>query len=1076
MAIIDAKLSSTSIDPSKYSIGQATSLTTQVISLLNLRVGRSLYYKHRIYKDAMLLNNPIKRRYSNENVIQNPTFGPLIGEKYYIWEQFGRQIAFLDDVGGLKGFYYGVNGSIPGYVDKVNDIAWNNLQKLSKNQGPEFFDNNGERMAEIRDFGSENGVGKYNIFFYDGELSQPYIGNYGVGMYLDKIAKLWNNNSPTVRKTIALNYYKNLGEKFIEYLESGKSVLDISKKSKFDKNGTLVTGTSYNERGENKYIDRYDVNEVRKERRENEGYSVNNANFGKNWGSTITEVGEGGEGISVYNEYENGIDHRGGYGDAVNNSVNYVGDESKGLLGFTNQLFAREKMVNTMINRFHVTDPDTGKEISRGRNLKAKKGEKVNNYDNPYCRVWTSHHQYASYSDRIRPFKNREGIESLQSTYGGMRPNNGAKRLGSFSTLDTNGFPIIAPHNDSENLETDVRRCMFSIENLAWKDVNFTAGVDGSATPILSKEQRGPYGGRIMWFPPYNLKFTENVNIQWEQNAFIGRGEHIYTYTNTERSGTLSFTILVDHPSVVDSWAKVQGHGIEEEQALLRFFAGCEPIDPPQEEGEPIIKSKDIVEMVEVEDAVGDISADPKPTAEGYEESFYVFFPNNLSGKDFPKDKGKMITYLSNYECGAELNGCMGDDGKPVAGKTMGKFHYQVDKVYQNQSLAEKNYKDSGNFSLNLSVNEKAKVILGISSDKTYKTFNDLTGFCNSNKSQRLPLSASDAYDLIIECKGYASSHGTDKANTELSTNRAKFLQSYIRQFDLTPSENVVTGNAFTLQVKNQDINSLDAKVSRAAVAIFKYVVKDSAKPTRAEGEINEEITNREKKQTHLEERIRTITTRENPTMENIFDNESQYFQRIAKSNSMIKKNLIEKVKFFDPAFHSITPEGFNSRLTFLHQCTRQGPTTSSADGENSTVPMGAGNLAFGRPPVCILRIGDFYNTKIIVDSISIDYDNGGGTSWDLNPEGIGVQPMLANIQMSFKFLGGSDLTGPIARLQNAISENFFANASVYNRRADYRDSWGTEANDKQKAWSPSMIDNINGNSMSNHKDFNPYK
>ena len=130
-------------------------------------------------------------------------------------------------------------------------------------------------------------------------------------------------------------------------------------------------------------------------------------------------------------------------------------------------------------------------------------------------------------------------------------------------------------------------------------------------------------------------------------------------------------------------------------------------------------------------------------------------------------------------------------------------------------------------------------------------------------------------------------------------------------------------------------------------------------------------------------------------------------------------------------AFHSLTPEGFNARLNFLHQCTRQGPTCSASD----TNGFSAGNLSFGRPPYCVLRIGDFYHTKIVIDSITIDYDNQ-GLQWDMNPEGIGLQPMFARISLNFKFLGGSDLTGPISRLQNALSFNYYANQSVYDERS----------------------------------------
>jgi hypothetical protein len=129
------------------------------------------------------------------------------------------------------------------------------------------------------------------------------------------------------------------------------------------------------------------------------------------------------------------------------------------------------------------------------------------------------------------------------------------------------------------------------------------------------------------------------------------------------------------------------------------------------------------------------------------------------------------------------------------------------------------------------------------------------------------------------------------------------------------------------------------------------------------------------------------------------FHKESDYFEKLGASqdtnDKFIYESLTQKIKFFQPAFHSTTPEGFNSRLTFLQQCTRQGPTN---DG------IKANNLAFGAPPVCILRIGDFYNTKIIIENLSFKFEP---LVWDLNPEGVGVQPMIANVSMSFKFIGG---------------------------------------------------------------------
>ena len=87
---------------------------------------------------------------------------------------------------------------------------------------------------------------------------------------------------------------------------------------------------------------------------------------------------------------------------------------------------------------------------------------------------------------------------------------------------------------------------MFSIENLAWRTSNSARGF---STNDLALCERGPNGGRVMWFPPYGLTFTESVSANWNANEFLGRPEPIYTYKNTSRTGTLTWKIVVDHPS-----------------------------------------------------------------------------------------------------------------------------------------------------------------------------------------------------------------------------------------------------------------------------------------------------------------------------------------------------------------------------------------------------------------------------------------------------------------------------------------------------------------------------------------------
>ena len=152
----------------------------------------------------------------------------------------------------------------------------------------------------------------------------------------------------------------------------------------------------------------------------------------------------------------------------------------------------------------------------------------------------------------------------------------------------------------------------------------------------------------------------------------------------------------------------------------------------------------------------------------------------------------------------------------------------------------------------------------------------------------------------------------------------------------------------------------------------------------------------------------------------------------------MVYDNLKDKLKFFQPAFHSMTPEGLNTRLTFLQQCMRPGdtiPTIKTVGQTNELQYNNATNTAFGAPPVLVLRIGDFYNTKIIPTSLALTYED-----LDINPEGIGIQPMIANVTLGFNFIGGSGLKESVDKLQNALTFNYYANTEMYDDRADATD------------------------------------
>lgn len=168
--------------------------------------------------------------------------------------------------------------------------------------------------------------------------------------------------------------------------------------------------------------------------------------------------------------------------------------------------------------------------------------------------------------------------------------------------------------------------------------------------------------------------------------------------------------------------------------------------------------------------------------------------------------------------------------------------------------------------------------------------------------------------------------------------------------------------NNVTIDVPTQfNVSSLAAKLTRCAILEIGLQPASNLPEEETEWDGEKEQSDKKYNETKIIEDIQ-------------YDDEYVYFEHLKESDVFLHNKIVDKVKYFDPAYHSITPEGFNSRLTFLNQCTRQGPTI-----KNGTSGMGAGNLAFGRAPYCVLRIGDFYNTKICIDSVTISYDNGGG-------------------------------------------------------------------------------------------------
>lgn len=674
-------------------------------------------------------------------------------------------------------------------------------------------------------------------------------------------------------------------------------------------------------------------------------------------------------------------------------------EDPKSILDKTNKLFNDNKIKSIVGNKGTTDFEDSelitihgnqrrwfnGNALSKGAQYiyldKIKSGESdPNKY---FCRSWVNGFSY-------------DNVSSLQKNRG-LDKNGGIRRNTDLSVLGDNGFVKITPNSDDKN---DIKKYMFSIENLAWCNdlLNLPEWEIGNGDPLTGTR------GRIMWFPPYDLNFSESTSVNYDTHQFIGRSEPMYTYNNSERTGQLSFKIIVDHPQYMNDEGIKNLYGEDYEDALQSLIVGCGEI--PDIYGNALSESEKNV--LEVESAVKEeVIAIEKETPP---EGFNIYFPNdvaelggttNLNDIDsFVKTTGQGINkndQVQKYGWGMyEVLGSSSSPWKTFWGETRtGKFH-------SGKTTSENGtYPDKYNYGLNAKWRNKA--YLEELSDK-------LKNECPSCR---------------VFITGYANTDGVESTNNKLAVARSKaalnFLKATILKDDVVDESirfgsklEFVKGGGESGKDNNLAIDSLNKKSNRFVTISFVPDVN-----------VQESIKN--KKIDEQGENLGDAKSKLAEILKKRFFNESAYFKKIELTSKISYDKISEKIKYFSPAFHSITPEGLNSRLTFLQQCTRQGST--SLDSSNRP-----NNMAFGMPPVCILRIGDFWNTKIIIDSVNIDYEQ----MWDVNPEGIGVQPMIANVNLSFKMLGGSTLSGPINKLQNAVSFNYYANTEMFDPRSDY--------------------------------------
>ena len=713
-----------------------------------------------------------------------------------------------------------------------------------------------------------------------------------------------------------------------------------------------------------------------------------------------------------------------------------------------------------------------------------------------YARVWTKDRPYYKMADTMPLYKETENTPYYKKTDRPYRRTNVRRFDGSVmsDTWNLNMAPMSNGNKDfgnSSNIfksegsnEFYAKKYMLSIENLAWKSSNSELYTVND----LPYCERGPNGGRIMWFPPYDLKVSEQNNATWDKNVFLGRPEPIYTYQGTERTGQLGFKVIVDHPSILNLLVREHFKNMTDQQAddyIVAYFAGAKDIDfYSLIRTYTTLDSSDIqliqrylasanktenlkkAQQLKLQQIKDDPSVDqnPKDTEENIKKEFYLNFLKNtptgdgaISNDDYESTVNLLnqINDLFTNELDTQLTKLNDSGTKEDNIIVFGKEKLDPSEV---STVKTDNINKVNDIlqSVNVDVNDLDNILSEIKTNIKSNLIKEITININSQTSELSDVNPSYLISLrrthsIIKYilkkitnsgtvnidstwSGFSNSTttaGEEKISNDLTiplnklgstVDGALFIKTYNNG---QKSPNDYHPDCNQKSYNDQELKGLTTKgfgCRRSKVNIeYTKIVKKDPPPRENTSIVIEPTIDTTRPPVDVMKRIimKTLT-------------ECYYFKKLEETSPVQFNTLREKLRYFHPAFHSMTPEGLNARLTFLQQCLRPGDTIP-VKGLADNSDINARNTSFGPPPICVLRVGDFYNSKIVIKDINITFDE---NVWDLNPDGIGVQPMVAQVQLQINFIGGHGLERPVERLQNALSSNFYANTEMYDERS----------------------------------------
>lgn len=588
-------------------------------------------------------------------------------------------------------------------------------------------------------------------------------------------------------------------------------------------------------------------------------------------------------------------------------------------------------------------------------------------------------------------------------------------------------MPKIAPNIENSGGEfspetNQNRNLMFSIENLAFElsEVTEDDKVVGALLKsdlyngediVLPSCQLGPNNGRLLWFAPYEIDVVEQAAARYTDTQFLGRGEPVYTYSNSERFLSLNFKLLIDHPP--------QARNRTSDRSVREFFqfGGYDEDNEGREEFKnlPRLKRREINLINEINELTNKIQVNPIPTLP---DIINFYFPNNI-----PEVGGNSFQEIINILVD----------------------NYEIDN--QGDTKWTKNYGQNNNFEQQID--------------------NLVTNYLNKEDGSR----------YVVNVIGWTSDLFTSEFNQKLGQRRANSLKDYL-DFKIQTIHNVKSASSIGINIvatsngevgdpntetEEQIFDEASVLARRATILVTLNNDNETEESNQISQDEQETITEKKIELQEVRKQIKTAKGYDQRKTTTCGFNKYKLTNKQHIGYESFVKNDSQRNQF-QPIFYSQDPKDFHDRLTFLHQCTRQGPPVrkdiKNADG--TTTSVSAKNSVFGRQPICILRLGDQWYTKVIIENIQFSYSN---APWDTNPEGYGMQFMSADITMQMKVIGGQSLTGPISTLQNAITFNYYANSTF----AKDANSESQAAYYFEKLQYNSEEDKLDGNGVNNN-------